>query len=104
MTADAFSPKNRLPALKGHFGYPDRVRMYHWDSYRNFFEIVPANPVRTASGKWINYDGGVDVFVRVRSDLAKKYVKTLVDDMMAHGLGDAMAATGTKLQASSSRL
>jgi hypothetical protein len=78
--------------------------MYHWDSFRNFFEIVPANPVRTASGRWITYDGGVDVCVRVRSDLAKKYVKTLVADMVAHGLGDAMAATGAKLQDSTSRL
>ncbi|KAF8183387.1 hypothetical protein BJ912DRAFT_976333 [Pholiota molesta] len=95
---------SKLPALEGHFGYPGCVRMYHWDSFRNFFEIVPANPVRTASGRWITYDGGVDVCVRVRSDLAKKYVKTLVADMVAHGLGDAMAATGAKLQDSGSRL
>ncbi|KAF8183382.1 hypothetical protein BJ912DRAFT_549261 [Pholiota molesta] len=92
---------SKLPALKCHFGYPDRVRMYHWDSYLNFFEIVPANPVKTPSGEWITYPEGVDVFVRIRKDLVVKYLKTLADDMRIHGFGEVMTAIGGTLQDSS---
>lgn len=75
--------------------------MYHWDSYQNFFEIVPANPVRTLSGTWISYDGGVDVFVRIRRDIVAKYLRKLAEDMKADGLGEVMTACGAQLRESS---
>lgn len=75
--------------------------MYHWDSYLNFFEIVPANPVKTSSGEWITYPGGVDVFVRIRKDLVVKYLRTLADDIRIHGFGEVMTAIGGTLHDSS---
>ncbi|KAF8961556.1 hypothetical protein BDZ97DRAFT_2076907 [Flammula alnicola] len=87
---------SKLPVLEAHFGYPGRVRMYSWDSYENFIELLPANPVQLPQGKWLSFDGGVDVHFRVRRGVKLPLLKLFKEDMRRMCLEDPLLVMGMR--------
>jgi len=47
-----------------------------------FLRIHPANPERLPDGSWKTYDGGVDVFFRVKHSLKAGVMKIVEEDFI----------------------
>jgi len=69
------------PIRSIHFGYPESMRFYTYDSWEQYFRIWPANPVKLPDGTWQTYEGGADICFRIKNAQWADVMRTLKEDL-----------------------